>query len=189
MLALYAWKRTSAKNQCLAWQSPLCVISQKSRTNLLLHTLAQPHFAPIKRINIAPFDLSPSQELSIPWKHGIDIAWSSKVITSVDAPEIVESSFERVRGGFGYKVGQKIGIGVYSDIGATKTTAGNPNVSKEEVARIYGPPKTSRLASKGCLVCSACLIGSNGFVSSSVELQSWIFRFSHFQFFHIFENR
>jgi hypothetical protein len=97
--------------------------------------------AGIKRSNIAPFELSPSQESSIPWKHGIDIAWSSKVITTADAPEIVETSFESVRGGFGYKVGQKIGIGVYSDTGATKTTVGNPNVSEEELVRIYGPPK------------------------------------------------
>jgi hypothetical protein len=101
--------------------------------------------AGIKLINIAPFELSPSQELSIPWKHGIDIAWSSMVITTADAPKIVETSFERVHDGFGYKVRQKIGIGVYSDTGATKTTVGNPNVSKEEVVRIYGPPKTMHI--------------------------------------------
>jgi len=54
------------------------------------------------------------------------------------ALEIVERSFERVRDDFEYKVGLKIGIGVYSDTGVTKTTMGNPNVMEEELVRIYG---------------------------------------------------
>jgi hypothetical protein len=94
--------------------------------------------AGMRFVDMTPYELSPCQELSIPWKHGIDIAWSSKVVTTVG---IVEHSFERVHPGFEYKVGQKVGIGIYSDTGATGTTVGDPNVTKEELARIYGPPK------------------------------------------------
>lgn len=97
--------------------------------------------AGMKFVNMTPHELSASQELSMPWKHGIDIAWSSKVITIADAPRVVEQSFERVHDEFVYKIGQKVGIGIYSDTGATKLTVGNPDITEKELNRIYGPSK------------------------------------------------
>jgi hypothetical protein len=97
-----------------------------------------PEEAGMRFVDMTPYELSPSQELSIPWKYGIDITWSSKVVTIAG---IVEHSFERVHPGFEYKVGQNVGIGIYSDTGATATTVLDPNVTKAELARIYGRSK------------------------------------------------
>jgi hypothetical protein len=94
--------------------------------------------AGMRFVDMTPYELSQSQELSIPWKYGIDIAWSSKVVTTAG---IVEHSFERVHPGFEYKVGQNVGIGIYSDTGATATKVGDPYITKKELDRIYGPPQ------------------------------------------------
>jgi hypothetical protein len=105
--------------------------------------------AGIKLSTLTPFELSASPEMSIRWKHNVGIAWSSKVITTayadVEAQQIVGNCFEIVRDDFECRVGQKIGIVIYSDTGATPKTAGNPNVSQGELNRIYGPPKTTHI--------------------------------------------
>jgi hypothetical protein len=88
-------------------------------------------------------ELYPNSEMSIPWKHGIDIAWGDTPFRScADDPaslEIVRNSFEMVRDTFNLKKGQTVGIAVYSDTGATPDTVRNKNISQQELDKIYGP--------------------------------------------------
>jgi hypothetical protein len=94
-------------------------------------------------------DLYPNTEMSIPWKHGIDIAWGDTRITScADDPaslEIVRNSFQLVRDTFKLKKGQTVGIAVYSDTGATPKTVGDKILSQPELDKIYGPAGTTHI--------------------------------------------
>jgi hypothetical protein len=94
-------------------------------------------------------DLYPNNEMSIPWKHGIDIAWGDAPITSSSddpaALEIVRNSFQMVRDTFNLKKGQTVGIAVYSDTGATAKTVGDKILSQSELDKIYGPAGTTHI--------------------------------------------
>jgi hypothetical protein len=84
---------------------------------------------------------SPTAELSYPWKHGVDIAWGNAIPVRDDDPvsiHIAKYSFDKVREGFQYKAGQKVGITVYSDTGATPKTAGTLDIDQERLDQIYG---------------------------------------------------
>lgn len=98
---------------------------------------------------LTPYELVSSTESSVPWKYGIDIAWSSLRITATPSSpaslHIVASCFERVRDSFVCWEGQRVGIAIYSETGATPSTAGVPYVAQAELDRIYGPPRHTHI--------------------------------------------
>jgi hypothetical protein len=74
----------------------------------------------------------------------IDIAWGNPVRHNLLlAPE---RSFQKVRANFQCSAGQKIGMVIYSEIGATPEAADAPvGFTPEQVSRIYGGPNQTTI--------------------------------------------
>jgi hypothetical protein len=86
----------------------------------------------------------------VPW-NTVDLTWGRVIIGPTCLNDILHimresSNFEPVRDDFVYEVGQKVGIAVYSDTGATKKTASAPaHVTDETLREVFGEPRQTNI--------------------------------------------
>jgi hypothetical protein len=81
----------------------------------------------------------------------VDLTWGRVIIGPTRLNDILytmreSSNFEAVRDDFVFEVGQKVGIAVYSDTGATKKTASAPaDVTDEMLREVFGEPRQTNI--------------------------------------------
>ena len=130
------------------------------RVNLRFPSNAADPSAPIKTIR-GHFDTDTDTEADN--NGGTEIVMGSPL----KAQELIQHGrvFEKVRDDFQYQVGQKVGVAVWSDIGANpeNLSAGDEGLSQAEISEIFGPP--NRLA----IYCGSIVLVDDGDDGATIE--------------------